>query len=224
MGTFKSVFVQKVKVPLEDLYNGSQGVEVKVRSNLWTRNCAAIRGGAFYINLYQAFIYSLPLLRTSRTLALVVASAIFHWALPKPATTTFQLNLQPGYKGGKTKLKYASNSYDQPEVVFELQEKRHPRYQRVHNDLHTTVTISTEDAKNGCNIDIKTLDSKVIKIRINSIKDPSQGTDLRIKGKGWPIRNAKAVQTADEMDHGDLVVHIRVRRKRGWSLSHECGD
>jgi DnaJ-class molecular chaperone len=208
--SFKSIYVQKVQVPLEDLYKGVTNFRFHLVDNLWNRCRAAIRGKVMLISIYQGLIYSLPLLRTSKYVAVVACLVIAHATLPKPdPQKLYESTLRPGLKGGQAKVKFTSTSFMTPEVIFEIHEGPHKLYTRVDNDLHTRIAISAEEARNGCIKRIPSIDEKSsIEVTIKPSKVQDRDT-IRIVGKGWPIKNAE-----DVFLYGDMVVLIRVQRRR----------
>jgi DnaJ-class molecular chaperone len=239
--SFKSIYVQKVKVPLEKLYKGTSGLDLQLKDNLWTRYKAAWKGKILYLSLYQGLMYSLPVLRMSKFGAAVVGLFIMHSTLPRPdPEAEYACSLRPGTKGGQTKIKFASTSYGKPEIIFEVEEQDHPLYYRVENDLHTTITISSQEAKEGCIKRIRPLDPateepiklalppkqysyKKQKLYEEELKKRQKGgvggtvlgynNTVRIPGRGWPTRNGDM--------HGDLVVTVLVEkpsRRRKWGL------
>ena len=70
----KSVYVQKVQVPLQDLYSGRSNVELVLRDNLWKRYRAAIRGGVFKSIFLQGVLFSIPILRVSIPMSVIVTA------------------------------------------------------------------------------------------------------------------------------------------------------
>jgi DnaJ-class molecular chaperone len=237
----KSIYIQKVQVPLEELYRGTDW-EFTLQDNLWTRWRAAIRGKSVYLSLYQGLMYSLPLLRTSRYLALVAGLVIMNATLPKPSPhQTYKTHLRRGSKGGgKTRVKFASttqtaNQWSQPEIIFQVEEAPHKRYKRVDNDLHTTLRITPQEAKKGCTKHIPSLaedhhddddddnnhnhhhhTNKEEAISVKIPPNVSNGDTVRVRGQGWPVRNAPDVYL-----HGDMIVQVQIRatkqRKRSRS-------
>ncbi|KAL3938810.1 MAG: hypothetical protein SGBAC_006353 [Bacillariaceae sp.] len=210
--SFKSIYKQKIQIPLEDLYEGVNNFQFKLVDNLWTRVRAAIRGKVMLISFYQGLIYSLPIVRASRFLAFCAWLVIVHATLPKPdPTKVYQSDLRPGLKGGEARVKFASTSFMTPEIVFEIQERPHKQYKRVNNDLYTQLIIAPAEAKKGCLKKIASIDQKStieVEIKPNKIED---GNEIRIVGKGWPIKNS----SGDGYSYGDMVVRVLIRRKRG---------
>ena len=218
---FKSIFVQKVKVKLEDLYAGAQGLEFEVKDTLWKRYRASFRGGSCILSLYQALVYALPLLRLGKHVALATCLTVFHKTLPRPRQKSYTVNLQPGYKGGKTKVNFRSKELGEPEVVFELEEEKHERFKRNGNDLHTTITITPSQAKKGCTVQIEPLDEEeqIIEVVIAPNEIHESGDEVRVPGRGWPIRNTSSDENQENdgtqrMPSGDLVVRVLVKKQR----------
>ena len=120
----------------------------------------------------------------------------------------------------------------------EIEEAEHPIYHRENNDLHTELTITAKEAKDGCRKIIKALDptKKPIEITIpsnvysyekeqkhqesHSQSDTPYDNHIRISGKGWPIRNARHSEShPDVYLYGDLIVKIKVLKgpsKKWW--------
>lgn len=208
--SFKSVYKQTVKIPLEDLYKGVDNFQFKLVDNLWTRVRAAIRGKVMLISFYQGLIYSLPILRASRFLAFCMCIVIVSATLPKPdPSRVYKSDLRPGLKGGEARVKFASTSFMTPEVIFEIQERPHKRYKRIGNDLHTQLAITPAEAKKGCTKSIASIDQEStiqVEIKPNKMQD---GDEIRIVGKGWPIKNSQ-----DGYLYGDMVVRVRIEKRQ----------
>jgi DnaJ-class molecular chaperone len=231
LSSLKSIYIQKVKLPLQDLYTGVEDCEFTIQDSWWQRYRAAFRGGAALLNLYQAFLYGLPLWRLSHYLALGTALTIFHRTLPRPNPhKRYRATLPPGYKGGSTKLAFRSTRFGEPDVIVELEEERHERFERIQNNLYTTITILPMQARRGCTIPIEPLDAMTNKeARIDVILQPNQiresGQQVVIPGRGWPIRkkdnNGSSTSStgggaAKSKVHsaGDLVVRVLIEKKK----------
>lgn len=202
-GPSKSVYVQKVQVPLQDLYEGRPNVEFLLRDNMWKRYRAAIRGGIAKTLFFQGVLFSIPLLRISIPLSIIVTGALFHTNIPRPVKLLYDVNLQRGWKGGtKLTFKEVEPGFD---VVFILEEQKHGRYTRVGNDLHTSITIRKKQAKEGCVTEVEPLgayDAPIpLYLRPNQIK--KSGQQITMKGKGWPRRGGGG--------KGDLVVTVNIQ-------------
>jgi DnaJ-class molecular chaperone len=207
----KSVYEQRVPISLYNLYNGVSKAKFRLRENAFTRCCAAFRGGIGYAILYQSLLFVIPLWRmTNRWIALPTALGIFYQQLPRPfEDKSFEAKVQAGYKAG-TRLTFQPTD-PRIQVVFILEEEKHPVYRRMGDDLHAEYTLSYTEAKNGCTVSIETLGATESSIEIVLEPDAIQrtGQTLVIKGQGWPRR-----KTAD---FGDLVVHftlVKSKRKK----------
>ena len=199
----KSIYVQKVVLPLRDLYQGRDGVEFVLNDTIWGRYRAAFRGKAAIPPFYQALAISLSTIRViGAPLSLLVGVCVFHFNLPRPTIRNFSADIKPGWKAG-TKL-----TFREPEpgfdVVFVLAEARDKHYDRVGNDLHTTIYISKAQAKNGFKAVIEPFgdmdDPIKIALRPGQIKE--SGQLITLKGKGWLKRKSGY--------RGDLVVTVNV--------------
>ena len=69
------------------------------------------------------------------------------------------------------------------------------------NDLHTTKTISCFDAIRGCEIEVKELTDKIIKVKVPAGTQPN--TMLAVKGKGMPVHKTLNIR-------GNLYVKIHI--------------
>lgn len=203
----KSVYVQKVQVPLQDLYSGRPNVEFVLKDNVWKRYRAAIRGGISKTIFFQGILFSIPVIRVSIPMCLIVTAAVVHFNIPKPVKLLYDCNIQKGWKSGtKLTFKEVEPGFD---VVFILQEQKHGRYTRVGNDLHTSITIRKKQAKEGCVTEIEPLGTFDAPIRL--VLKPNQvkrsGQQIIVRGKGWPRRQGGG--------YGDLVVTVNLARAGG---------
>jgi len=204
-GSLKTAYVQKVKVPLQDLYNGRSAMEFHLEDSLWKRYSATFRGGFGYLLLYQSLIFSAPLLRLNRWVALAFSAFVFHRHVPRPSTLQYTANIQPGYKEGtKITFRDAEPGFD---VTFLVEEDHHDRFERVGNDLHTTVEILATQARDGCTVEVESLNPSekptLVKLVPNQIKQT--GDVLHVKAAGWPIRKTG--------NRGDLVIKFKIVHK-----------
>ncbi|GAX27724.1 hypothetical protein FisN_13Hu178 [Fistulifera solaris] len=204
----KSVYEQRVSMSLYDLYNGVSKVKFRLRENAFTRCCAAFRGGIGYAILYQSLLFVIPLWRmTNRWIALPTALGLFYQQIPKPfENESFDAKIEAGYKAG-TRLTFQPTD-PRIQVVFILEEEKHPVYRRVGDDLHVEYRLSYTEAKNGCTVSLETLRATESSIEIVLEPDAIQKTGqvLVIKGQGWPRR-----KTAD---FGNLIVHFTLVKSK----------
>jgi hypothetical protein len=152
-----SVYVQTVKVPLEDLYKGVPSFRLRLEDTLFARYRASIRGNFFLYSLHQASTFVFPLLRKSKVLAALVGFYIIHGTTPIPdPKASYTTRIRRGTRGGETIVRFAE--WRQLELLFRIEEANHPIYRRVGNDLHVELTLASNEAKNGCRKQLKALD------------------------------------------------------------------
>lgn len=201
-GPLKSSYVQKVKVPLQDLYSGRSNMEFNVEDSIWKRYTATFRGGLGWLLLYQSLIFSAPLLRINRYTALAASAFVFHKYVPKPTTMQYTADILSGYKEG-TKITF-NDAEPGVDVVFLIEEGDHERFKRVGNDLHTTVGLLASQAKSGCSFEVVSLNQAekptLVKLRPQQIKQ--SGDILHVKSAGWPNRKTGK--------RGDLVITFKL--------------
>lgn len=231
----QSIFVQVVPVSLEDLYTGAI-LKAKLETGLLNRIIAAFRGGIGVLLAYQSLLYALPLVPFSRVLAFVWGLYVFSQTLPNiqakhergyDDSNCYSLRIQPGYKGGTTLTFTEKNA----QVVFVLHEREHAVYERVGNDLHTTVTLSARQARTGCAVEIPALNSQHPNISVSipaglfvpskigggsapsEMASSSSNTMIVVPGKGWPYRrrgHAGGDGGQNQLRNGDLIVHVKI--------------
>lgn len=203
--SLKSVYLQKFKVSLRDLYTGQIAVELKLRDDPWQRYTAAFRGGVGFILLYQSALYSLPWLRLSKFVSAALGAFLFNANLPRPPLARiYRANLLAGYKGG-TRLIFR-DAAPGIEVVFEVSEALDPHYTRVDNDLHVTVALTPDEATEGCTVEIASLDPSEPAMELEFSGSVSNGQIVTISGRGWPMRKSNSA--------GDLLVHVQICRRK----------
>jgi DnaJ-class molecular chaperone len=214
----KSTFIQKVQIPLHELYTGVQRKPLYLHNTLWTRYLAAFRGGMAIPIAIQSFFTSLPLLFRTTSPIIFLASFVlfFHWNIPHPTKTIFYVSILKGWKQG-TKLKFSSMGGNM-EYIFVIEEgphpsqqksqheekKKHSKYTRIGDDLHTHITITKQMAQDGGTIWIDSLVEAEAPIQMNL--KPGEIVEMEqqivMKGKGWPKSDGSLV--------GDLIVTVSV--------------
>jgi len=210
----KSTYVEKVTIPLEELYWGVDSKFLRVHDNLWEQYLAAFRGGSAKTVALQAAATSLPLIfRTSTPLTALAFVLCFSARLPRPNRCIFPTQIRPGWKAG-TKIKYAANEETGfCEVVFVIKEGKHKKYAREGNNLRTKVVVSKAEARKGCQILLEPLSEHEQPIKINLRPGEVKATAATtasdehyvkvIKGRGWPGRKGR----------GDLLVDIDIEER-----------
>lgn len=218
----KSIFVEKVTVPLQELYSGISRRELVLRNGLLQRYKAAFRGGIAKNVAVQGLLASAPLLlRVSWPVSLLSFLITFHLSLPQPTKRFYFTNIRRGWKEG-TKLKF--NVEPKVDVVFIIKEGSHHRYTRDGDDLKTSITIERSKAKRGCNLLIDPLGEHELPVMVKL--SPGQVVfDRQVvvcKGRGWPKKSGGC---------GDLHISVRLtndshdlkRRRKGRGNSKRKG-
>jgi DnaJ-class molecular chaperone len=198
----KSKYVQRVKVPLEHLHSGKPGVDLVLKDNIWKRYNAAFRGGVGTTLLYEALVISMSMIRMVRfPWSFVFGAIVVHMGLPKPERLEYLVDLQAGWKTG-TKLTF-SDVEPGFEVVFIIEEGKHPHYHRVGSDLYTSITITEKQRRSGGKVKLEPFDDEIpvfVELEPDQIKTTGDTTTLI--GKGWPGRKGKG--------RGDLIISVIV--------------
>lgn len=202
LSRFKSIYVQKVEIPLEELFTGKAGCELSLKNTFWQRLTAAFRGGVGLVLLYQSFLFTLPMMRLSKLASLFIGTVLFQKNLPQPTKSNFLVHLKAGYKEG-TKIIFTEEGYD---AVFVLQEANHPRFVRQGDDLYTTIYVTQRQARRGAVLRTNHLDGSTLHVRVPS--GSKSGHLIRLAQQGWPNRRTNS--------RGDLLVQIRIKSRAPW--------
>lgn len=126
----------------------------------------------------------------------------------KPNKKLFEVKVEPGYKKG-TKVRFPNEGGSiqgyppniQADLVFILDEKPHPRFQRDGGNLKTKVQINLKQALLGATLSINGIDGKPISIPLSGITN--NGRTMRIRGEGLLDRKVGK--------RGDLLVEVNVQ-------------
>ncbi|KAL7507407.1 hypothetical protein ACHAXN_007060 [Cyclotella atomus] len=207
--TKRAHYVQKVTVPLEELYTGGQ-MDFNLTRSIISRYEAAYRGGFLMPLISQAALAVLTTWlksqKINRLLSLFLFVTIVHFNLPPvPTKKTYSTIIRPGWKAG-TKIKY---KVDEPgcvaDVTFVIQEGSHDMYKRVGNDLHATISIKAKRLRRGCTVYMDSLSHQEdpIKLKLRRGQVTEDGQVVVIEGRGWPVSNTGTC--------GDLHVKIRIK-------------
>ena len=122
--------------------------------------------------------------------------------------TIFRRQAKAGWKEG-TRIKFAAAGNERDDggtpsdVVFVVEEKPHPKFKRVGDDIETTVSMPLSQAfTNEVPERVQTLDGKRVLIPGTGNRSIIQpGSSRRIVGEGWPTR-----KEGRAIGKGDLVV------------------
>lgn len=126
----------------------------------------------------------------------------------KPEKKLFEIKVEPGYKKG-TKVRFEKEGGSVQgyppnmlcDLVFILDEKPHPRFERNGSDLKTKVLINLKQALLGATIQINGIDGKPISLPLSGITN--NGRTMRVRGEGLLDRKTK--------QKGDLLVELGVQ-------------
>lgn len=124
-----------------------------------------------------------------------------------PEKKMFEVKVLPGYKKG-TKIRFEREGgrvegYPPnvlADMVFILDERPHPRFERRNADLYTTLHINLKQALLGSTVSVKGIDGQPISLPLTGVS--RNGRKLRVSGSGMPDRKTGR--------RGDLYVTIEV--------------
>ncbi|XAR49388.1 hypothetical protein NMG60_11032573 [Bertholletia excelsa] len=99
-----------------------------------------------------------------------------------------KIKIKPGWKKG-TKITFEGKGDEKPgtlpaDIVFVIDEKRHPMFRRVGDDLELGVEVPLIQALTGCSLDIPLLGGEKMTLSIDDIIYP--GFEKTIPGQGMP--------------------------------------
>ena len=124
-----------------------------------------------------------------------------------PVEKILTIDIRPGFKQG-TKIRFAKEGDEldpnqtPADVVLILQQKPHPTFERVGNDLVHDVSVPLKDALCGTEVELTHLDRRRLRIKVPELIAP--GYEKRIVGLGMP--NSK-----DPSKRGDMILRFRVQ-------------
>ena len=219
-----SVYVQTVKVPLEDLYKGVPLFQLRLEDTLFARYRASIRGNFFLYSLHQASTFVFPLLRKSRFLAYIVGFYIIHGTTPIPdPKASYTTRIRRGTRGGERIVRFAE--WRQLEILFRIEEANHPVYRRVGDDLHAELTLTSKEARKGCTKRLEALDSTENAIEITipagefNYEKEQELHRLRKQTRKRQWRQKRNRQQQNETVYSLCPYDDRIKiRDRGWPV------
>jgi hypothetical protein len=227
LGT-RSIYLQKVAVPLEDLYRGVPSFRLPFKDTLIERYKASIRGNCFLFSLYQASIFAIPLLKhTHPFLAAFVGLYVVHGTTPVPNPgATYATRIKRGETGGLVRF----SKWREIELVFWLRAAEHPIYKLVGMELHAEVTLTSAAASGGCTrtlpaLDPKTEEDVTVVIPANRFSYEKEQESHRQK-KAQERQRSKQHRNDKEDAHFspsrpyDNTIRIR---GRGWPIQQPVG-
>lgn len=119
---------------------------------------------------------------------------------------TLPIDVRPGWKSG-TKITFQEKGDETPttiaaDIVFTIEQKPHPQFERDGNDLIKTVKVDLNEALLGTSFSVYTLDGKAINVTVNEVISPSYVKVL--PGEGMPISKTPGTR-------GDLKLKFDIR-------------
>lgn len=119
---------------------------------------------------------------------------------------TLPIDVKPGWKSG-TKITFQEKGDETPgavaaDIVFVIEEKKHPQFERDGNDLIKTVVVDLHEALLGTKVFITTLDGKSVNVDVPEIVDPKHVKVL--VGEGMPLSKSPAAR-------GDMKIKFDIR-------------
>jgi curved DNA-binding protein len=125
--------------------------------------------------------------------------------LPSMSTHDLELKLSHDYKDG-TRIRYAglgSKAIGRAapgDLYVTIRQRPHVRFERVGNDLIIEEKVSVWTAMTGGDLQINTIDNKILEVKINP--GTQQGTLMRLRGYGMPY-GANGLK-------GDMLVRLNI--------------
>lgn len=116
-----------------------------------------------------------------------------------------KIKINPGWKKG-TKITFEGKGDEKPgmhpaDIIFIIDERRHPIFKREGDDLELGVEIPLVQALTGCTISVPLLGGDKITIALDDIIFP--GYEKRISGQGMPFSKEDGMR-------GDLLLRFLV--------------
>lgn len=127
-----------------------------------------------------------------------------------------EIPVKRGYKSG-TKLTYEREGDERPgevpaDIIFEIQEAKHPRFTRRGDDLVHKRTVKLADALCGARFTVQAIDGSSVEVDTTEDGVVTPGQHKVVRGKGMPNSKTGAV--------GDLIIEFDVAfPTRGTKLS-----
>lgn len=119
---------------------------------------------------------------------------------------TLSIDVKPGWKRG-TKITFPEKGDEAPgitaaDIVFVVEEKKHPTFEREGNDLIKTVVVDLHEALLGHKIFVSTLDGKSINVDVPEIVGPR--FEKKLIGEGMPLSKTPNAK-------GDMRIKFDIR-------------
>lgn len=123
----------------------------------------------------------------------------------KQVDAPLEVHIEKGMTSGDT-VTFPRMAEERPgmlpgSVILKLKAKKHPKFQRNGNDLHTELTISLRESLLGWSRTITHLDGHTVEVKQTDVTKHLQV--VRMRGEGMPLRD-------DPASFGDLHVKVSV--------------
>lgn len=131
---------------------------------------------------------------------------------------TLPIDIKPGWKSG-TRIKFTEKGDETPttiaaDIIFTVEQKPHPQFERDGNDLIKTVTVDLNEALLGTSFSVYTLDGKAMDVKVDEIISPSYVKIL--PGEGMPMSKTPGAR-------GDLKIKFNIRFPKALSAEQQRG-
>lgn len=134
----------------------------------------------------------------------------------RPREKVLEVQVKPGWKAG-TKVTFEGEGDDidrghAQDIVFVIQENKHPNFTREGANLIHNVKIPLVDALTGFKVDVHTLDNRILRISVKDIV--TQNFVKIVKGEGMPHSKNNSVR-------GDLLLTFDIEFPKSLSDSQK---
>ncbi|EED93499.1 dnaj-like protein subfamily B member 1-like protein, partial [Thalassiosira pseudonana CCMP1335] len=127
-------------------------------------------------------------------------------SFPLSGEKIYTIHIRPGWKEG-TKIKFPTSrskndagiQVEYPPMTFVMKEKKHPFLQHRGNDLYWKCKLTSRQAEKGAKLRLPLPDGSTLEV--SSKKDTTSGEQMRVSGRGMPMKNG---------EKGDVVIEFMV--------------
>lgn len=125
---------------------------------------------------------------------------------------TLPIDVKPGWKSG-TKITFTEKGDETPttiapDIVFTIEQKPHPQFERDGSDLIKTVDVTLREALLGTSFSVYTLDGKAMDVKVDDIISPDYVKVL--PGEGMPLSKSPGTR-------GDLKIKFNIQFPKALS-------
>lgn len=127
-----------------------------------------------------------------------------------------KIRIKPGWKKG-TKITFEGKGDEKPgmhpaDIIFVIEEKRHPIFKREGDDLELGVEIPLAEALTGCTLSVPLLGGGKINLSLGDEEIIFPGYEKIISGQGMPCRKegGTTISSTSSFSRGDLRLRFLV--------------